>query len=419
MQSAKTPDDRDCGHLIRELKAEVAALRSEVAAFRASSPASVIVPTWSSENWSRAIIRFSSTVMSFDTDAIPLPPPWCTEEMSGVPPAPPTSLRHQQWRRVTSLPEVKGGLENATAVRIFIRTLSGISERWLLMGGGDKVPHAMVHCYDPFVRQWTQLQSMRRVRHSHAAAVVKGYVYVTGGNSLNNKCCEVYDIHNDCWFDIPPMHQPRMYHSSCAYQGHVYVFGGCESFNNSSTALASCERYDPLTQKWTLLTPRPGNGFHGAAAVVMSNVEDTKGLDVIVLLGGGHGGPGGLPTVISDRMWMYHPLANQWSEARWRLPRPITHSSALAIPQWDHSNKHTMRQAMREAHVSLGDFPLGVMELMVSYLLFGDHSIWVVCGFLDAQVVASGACWVRDGLTHEWREVHSLRLPNGGCVATL
>ncbi len=47
----------------------------------------------------------------------------------------------------------------------------------------------------------------------------------------------------------------RTAHSACQYQGKIYIFGGLDDGNDSTSAISSVERFDPVTNTWTVLPP--------------------------------------------------------------------------------------------------------------------------------------------------------------------
>lgn len=62
---------------------------------------------------------------------------------------------------------------------------------------------------------------------------------------------EVYDPMLQRWIPVAPMHEARAYCGVATVGSYLYAIGG---FNGTSW-LRSMEKYCPLTNQWTLLTP--------------------------------------------------------------------------------------------------------------------------------------------------------------------
>lgn len=102
-----------------------------------------------------------------------------------------------------------------------------------LLASGEPIGHAQV--YRPDINQWITdpnlgaLPPMRTARHSAAAAVLDGKIYVLGGMGEDRTAltaCEVYDPATKTWQVLPPMPFARYLHGAAALAGKVYVLGG-------------------------------------------------------------------------------------------------------------------------------------------------------------------------------------------------
>ena len=66
------------------------------------------------------------------------------------------------------------------------------------------------------------------------------------------------------WITLAPLQQERQEIAVAAASGRVYAIGGL----TSTSALASVEEFDPLTNRWHFVAPLPETLHHSAAAVV-------------------------------------------------------------------------------------------------------------------------------------------------------
>ena len=96
----------------------------------------------------------------------------------------------------------------------------------------------------------------------HSTPCVISYdscIYVIGGHTGRSrynllsplKSVERYDLRSNKWHYIAPLNEPRIAAQGFAFNGKLFVVGG---FNLLSVHGRNCETYDPLTNKWTLLS---------------------------------------------------------------------------------------------------------------------------------------------------------------------
>jgi N-acetylneuraminic acid mutarotase len=185
--------------------------------------------------------------------------------------------------------------------------------------------------YDPETDGWSMLTDMPTGRGGAAAQSIDDKIYVAGGLGATGDSLdvlEVYDVATDTWSDGPDMTTARDNPGSAAIDGKMYLFGGRtitngdvvdgtlnsvefldpavgwaagaampngrrtmavtvyngeaivmggEQTGEGNTFVAN-EGYDPVNDKWRLLTNMPG-GRHGAAVGMINNV--------IYVVGGG------------------------------------------------------------------------------------------------------------------------------------
>ncbi len=92
---------------------------------------------------------------------------------------------------------------------------------------------------DKTLRKWTGIASMVTGRYNACVGVIGGKIYVCGGSdgSTALKTCEMYDPKTKTWTSIASMATGR--HGACVgvVVGKIYVFGG----NDGSTRLKTWE----------------------------------------------------------------------------------------------------------------------------------------------------------------------------------
>jgi hypothetical protein len=124
---------------------------------------------------------------------------------------------------------------------------------------------------------------------------------------------EQYRIDSDTWTDMADMPTARFYHQAVEDAGSIYVFGGFSVENNSIVVTRNAERYDPLTDTWSVLTQMPRldeNDFlsygiaMGACLRVDSKVYFVGGIRLV-------GSQGGIEE-LSDRIIVYDINNDSW-----------------------------------------------------------------------------------------------------------
>ena len=207
------------------------------------------------------------------------------------------AIRRRSWRRVRPMPVA---LNHAVAVayrgRLYVsggyRSESGLSE-----------PSRVLLRYNPRSNRWRRLPPAPTPRAAHAAAVIRGRLYVAGGanDSGSLRSLEVYDFERRRWRSGPDFPGPARNHTTgVATGGRFYVLAGRDASN-----LAAAERYNPRTRRWQ---PLPGMGTPrgGIASVRLGDGR-------IVVFGGEELGAGG--ETIAE-VELFNPRTGRWR----RLP---------------------------------------------------------------------------------------------------
>lgn len=107
-----------------------------------------------------------------------------------------------------------------------------------------------VHAFDLRAKTWHNLQPVPAVRYDVSAIAMNGLLYVVGGLDARNRTLatvERYDPATDKWTACGAMRQPRAVAGIASLDGRLYVLGG-DSMENG--VLDSVEEYDPRTDVW-------------------------------------------------------------------------------------------------------------------------------------------------------------------------
>jgi len=168
--------------------------------------------------------------------------------------AAPSEQLGQGWTPQPSLGLARAGLDVAT-----------VSGRILAIGGfnGDvanPVVYNTVEARD--VRgdgRWQTLAAMPTARANPAAATLGGFVYVAGGFTADQtlNVVERFDPRTGAWQTITKLPVPTGAMGAAALDGRLYVAGGLVARAAGDEVSASVYAYDPAGQIWTVVTPMP------------------------------------------------------------------------------------------------------------------------------------------------------------------
>ncbi|XP_067432264.1 ectoderm-neural cortex protein 1-like [Thunnus thynnus] len=161
-------------------------------------------------------------------------------------------------------------------------------------------------------------------RKEFSACAVGCKVYITGGRGSENgvsKDVWVYDTSHEKWSKAAPMLIARFGHGSSELKQCLYVVGGHTAVSgclpaSPTVSLKQVEKYDPLTNKWSMVSPlREGVSN---AAVVSVKLK-------LFAFGGTSVTHDKLPEV-----QCYDPQENQWTVPA-SCPQPWRYSAAAVL----------------------------------------------------------------------------------------
>ncbi|MCX7746417.1 MAG: S8 family serine peptidase [Clostridia bacterium] len=186
--------------------------------------------------------------------------------------------------------------------------LAALNGKLYAIGGNCSSEHSysIVEEYDPLTNQWTKKADMQTGREDFGVAVYNNKIYVIGGRSiLGNEVWSVeeFDPIQNNWTYKAPLNTGRTELGTAVVNGKIYAIGGKNGYGYSNVV----EEYDPAANVWTYKNNMPEAKGKFAASILNNNIY------VI-------GGAAGDGTKITDRVQVFNPYANTWSET---LPLPV------------------------------------------------------------------------------------------------
>ena len=162
---------------------------------------------------------------------------------------------------------------------------------------------------------------------------------------------------NGSWSAVSPMMVPRMYFASAVLaDGSVLVAGGEYSGGLTEDEIADVERYDPVTDKWTMLAAPPGWTQIGDAPC--SVLADGR-----MLVG----------SIGDDRVSIFDPATSAWSAAALKLDGSSTEESWTLMPD----------QSVLAVDCSDGSAPKSAERYLP------DEDRWAATDPIPVQIVAT------------------------------
>lgn len=195
------------------------------------------------------------------------------------------------------------------------RSTLRLRQRIYAIGGWSTKDHstARVEKYDPYMDEWTEVQSMNTPRCALGVAVLGNFIYAIGGHDgfVNLKTVERYNLKTGKWTDdVANISIERCSLSAVALNGFIYSIGGQKNTNNADKSIQSLqivEKYDPSINKWTECEPLRVERLGGGVATLGG---------YIYVIGGSASGD------TLDTVERYDPELNQWSSvASMRISR--------------------------------------------------------------------------------------------------
>ena len=184
------------------------------------------------------------------------------------------------------------------------------------LGGGA----GKVQIYDPAANSWSLGSDMPFAAGSSSSALINGKIYVAGGivGSSTSAQGAVYNPANNSWQAIAPMPQGRNHAAAATDGSKLYIFGGRGAGSGDGNVVANgfdtLQIYNPANNTWqssqnagSNLDPLPiGRGGMGKA--IFANNQ------FYVMGGETATGTGATSNKVYDRVDIYNPASNSWSQ---------------------------------------------------------------------------------------------------------
>jgi len=201
-------------------------------------------------------------------------------------------------------------------------TATLLSDGRVLVVGGYNEKNGFISAaelFDPKTGKWSLTEKMMTPRRAHTATLLAdGRVLVAGGlTRLGNLAnAEIYDPARGKWVTGAAMSMARKYHTATLLpNGKVLVAGGQGVINNTQSALAVAELYDPAADAWTKISPL-NTARYGQTATLLQNG------DVLVTGGIGMGG------ILADAE-EFNAANGTWTVAGAMSTPRVLHAAAL------------------------------------------------------------------------------------------
>jgi hypothetical protein len=138
--------------------------------------------------------------------------------------------------------------------------------------------------YTPSINIWTHITSTSEKIRYACLVTDSSSLYLVGGFDSNKRVmsvCQKFDPESEKWTLLTPMNSQRYAASAVYKRKHIYVVGGCENCGDCCVALGSCEVYSIDHDVWENL---PSLQFSRSSAGIACVWDD------ILVLGGFHEG---------------------------------------------------------------------------------------------------------------------------------
>ncbi len=200
------------------------------------------------------------------------------------------------------------------------------------------------------VQRWAELAPMSVARASLAVAAVDNAIYAIGGNTAEGVTglLERYDPQTDSWKTLEPKPIPASAISAAVIGGNIYVPGGKMKDGSASNAL---EVYNPQENTWQQKAPIPEPVFGYALTAFEGKLLLFGGTDNRNVL---------------DGVYVYDPALDTWTQGQ---PMPTARAFAGAaeaggniyvIGGWDGKQSLTVNEAYQPGRDNNGQSPWSV-----------------------------------------------------------
>uniref|UniRef100_A0A8C5PDJ3 Kelch-like protein 25 n=1 Tax=Leptobrachium leishanense TaxID=445787 RepID=A0A8C5PDJ3_9ANUR len=272
----------------------------------------------------------------------------------------------------------------------------------LLILGGQTFMCDKVYQLDHKAKKIIPKSDLPSPRKEFSACAIGCKVYVTGGRGSENgvsKDVWVYDTMHEEWSKAAPMLIARFGHGSAELENSLYVVGGHTAVAgifpaSPSVSLKQVEKYDPLSNKWTMMAPLRDGVSN--AAVVSAKLK-------LFVFGG--------TSIHRDRVskvQCYDPFENGWS-IKAECPQPWRYTAAAVLGSqifiMGGDTEFTAAAAYRfdcdtNQWMRIGDM---TAKRMSCHALASGNKLYVVGGYFGTQRCKTLDCY--DPISDTWNSI--------------
>ncbi|KAM4677840.1 kelch-like protein 25 [Discoglossus pictus] len=272
----------------------------------------------------------------------------------------------------------------------------------LLILGGQTFMCDKIYQVDHKAKEIIPKADLPSPRKEFSACAIGCKVYITGGRGAENgvsKDVWVYDTVHEEWAKAAPMLIARFGHGSAELENCLYVVGGHTAIAgifpaSPSVSLKQVEKYDPLTNKWTMVAPLRDGVSN--AAVVSAKLK-------LFVFGG--------TSIHRDRVsnvQCYDPFENRWT-IKAECPQPWRYTAAAVLGSqifiMGGDTEFTASSAYRfecetNQWTRIGDM---TAKRMSCHALASGNKLYVVGGYFGTQRCKTLDCY--DPISDSWNSI--------------
>jgi len=163
-----------------------------------------------------------------------------------------------------------GWVETATGFDRAWAGASTVGGSMIVTGGANgilrRLSSTMIYTEDAGWEDFTPLPSPT---NNHCQVTVGDSVYIVGGATNSGTTGDTYKLSMSTkqWVKQSSLNTPRYAHGCAEWDGEIIVVGGL----GGGARLSSVEKYDPVSNKWSILTPLPTNLTNSMQVLVWDN----------------------------------------------------------------------------------------------------------------------------------------------------
>lgn len=276
------------------------------------------------------------------------------------------SPESQSWKALTTIPHIKQCNFGLTVLNNEVFVVGGCFNDQI-----QEVVHQYGFRYNPEIDSWKSIAAMNLERCRFYLGALGGKLYAVGGDpsasldiSLSASPCECFHPEDNKWTAISPLPGNRSQHAGVMFENAMYISGGLQDADEEF--FTSFFRYDPESDSWTELAPMLSARADHTMFVYKGH---------IYVVGGWHENPNQQRVMVAD-LDRYNHATDSW-ETLIALPEPRLYATYTILDQNLHImggwiNGHYQRKAQLVQTVDMET--LAITTQTVSKVEVWEHS---------------------------------------------